>query len=151
MGWILTHSTSESAALDLMQSRSKPPVGIVFIGGSDNTIKTIATAISSRSLGPYSRTTYDIITSSELASLPQDIFEANHFVIVNLLSGLSGSSCFRHEVVRELRQRGAKTVIMIWIKGTLERDNPVACAIDEALRQNPPTVDGLDYLFTLEP
>lgn len=118
MGWILTHSTSESAALDLMQSRSKPPVGIIFIGGSDNTIKTIATAISSRSLSTRPHTTYDIITSSELASLPQGIFEVNHFVIINLLSGLSGNPRFRHEVVRELRQRGAKNVIMIWIRET---------------------------------
>lgn len=151
MGWILTHSTSESAALDLMQSRSKPPVGIIFIGGSDNTIKTIATAISSRSLSTRPHTAYDIITSSELASLPQDIFEVNYFVIINLLSGLSGNPRFRHEAVRELRQRGAKNVIMIWIRGNLKCDNPVACAIDEALRQNPPTVDGLDYLFTMEP
>lgn len=150
MSWVVQHKIPEREALDLIRSKTKTPVAIILVGGNDESIAKVAKAIG-MSLCTNLYNFYEVLEPASLIMLPQDMFRINHFAIVKILRGYSSARKFRHEVVQALRDRGASTIVMLHIKGDPEHDNANACAVNEELRQHPPTVDGIDYLFALEP
>lgn len=150
MGWTIQHKIPEHEALDFIRSKTKTPVAIILVGGNDENIEKVAKAVG-MSLCTSLYNFYEVIEPASLIMLPQNIFCIDHFAIVEILRGYSSARKFRHEVVQALRDRGAKTIVMLHIEGDPEHDNANACAVNEELHRQPPTVDGIDYLFTLEP
>lgn len=149
-GWTISHQISEAAAIDLMRAQVKKPVAVIVIGGNDEVTEKVTVALC-QSVGCGHGYVHELTGTVEVDAIRDATFQTHSFVFVNLIHGSSSAHGFRHAVVQRLRAVGAKTIIIVRAKGDPMRDNPNTNAVNEALCQNPPTLDGVDYIFTLEP
>lgn len=147
--WTTIKEVSELEAVKELRSMLKAPSAIVLLSGNDMTMELAATELG-QMLGVFPYEIHEFSGLDSLRTFPKQIFATNQYIIVSLIRGASTSHEFRHEAIRTLRNAGAKEVAVIWIKGNPERDNHTATMVNDALRRDPPTADGIEHFFTVK-
>lgn len=130
------------------------PAAAIIIGGNDETLEKVTDELTS-AVSLYK--VQEISCEADLDAIPDDLLRnftggmMYHCLFIRLIRGSSVNHSLRHKTVEKVKALGAEKVTMVWVKGDPECDNPNARAVDEALRKNPPNVDGIDCLLTWEP
>ncbi len=148
---VSTLSTSSKRIKEMAQ-----PVGIVLFG-ADCGFKSEVLDVMVDGLRGFARY---YTKAPDTATLVRAI--KNHLAVVVMLnSDESSTHGLRHELVKVMRNAGAKTVVGIYVKAkkkpipfgkamiSVARDKQVNHQID-AIEQSNPTADGLDYFIVVE-
>ena len=144
------HHISEESLLDFLRAQSERPVAVIVLGGNDQTTEQVTDKLAlSKVISPF-----EICRTHDLEGIDwisKESFARESLILVDLVRGSCVHPDLRRDVIQKLRDRGAKSVITLWVKGNSLRDNINAQAANGALREHPPTTDGADHLFILEP
>lgn len=150
MGWTITHNIPEQSALQLLSTNTKRPVAVLVIGNADPVAKSVTKSLAI-SIGTDLFTVHEVATMVDLNGLHSDLFATNHFAFMRFVGVANADHELRHLTVQRLRDAGAQTIVLVYLKSTSSNDDLISKVVEEGLRLHPPTADGLDYLFTLEP
>lgn len=147
LGWTIKHPISEKEIISLLRGGIKPPLAVLLLGGNDRNKDIIANALFQKIGGML-----QLISNREgISAITPESFQHYQTMYVSLIQGTSASHELRHLTVQQLRQSGVNTIAAIWVKGDPKRNDADSQVTDDALLRNPPNVDGIEYLFEVEP
>lgn len=124
----------------------------IFIGGNEKEIAG-ARILFAMNLTPIPYY-YRVTCEEDLSRLPEDDLQRYNAHYISLVNGTGADHRLRHQAVEKLRALGDGFIAVVWVDNPYakaERYSPKEWATINALRQNPPNVDGIDCLLTMEP
>ncbi len=141
-------------ALKTVREDLPQPVGIVLFG-ADCEFKSKVVAIMVRELGAFNSHYY--FSCPDCASL-SDVLRKYPAEVVIMDSDESGMHDLRHELVKTMRNAGAKTVVGIYAKVDKVPVRPLMSSLEKvefnkqitAIKQSNPNAEGLDYYIEVE-
>lgn len=139
--WTIAREITENSVTDLLHAGAEHPVAIILIGANDCP-KHGAIRELKRLLGDESCTSCSFSHTNEQLIAAVGVKHTS-FTMVEIPASQSADHDLRHRVVTALRESGAKTVVLLWVKASDD-------STDSPLYRTPPTPLGVDYLFTVE-
>ncbi len=152
--WEINRVSTPERILDKIKTEMAQPVGIVIIGADSDFKNEIVEQMMSKLQGFTCCFTKTPDTVAIIKAL------RHRAMAVVLDSVESGMHDLRHELVKVMRNAGAKTVVGFYVKAQMPQPLPGRGFMSrpdlkllrktiQQLEANPPTADGLDYFITI--
>ena len=141
-----SHPVLVAEITNTLKQVTKKPLAVLLIGGNDERKEQVAAEI----VGEIGGANYEVVCSASIPRLTPAIFYDRQTALIDLINGTSSSYSFRSRVIQQLRASSAETIAAVWVKSS-PHDNHNSASVNKALDDAPPTAEGIEYLFEVEP
>ena len=122
------------------------PLGILVVGTEGSFKEEIAHQLADQINAVR---LYVSRTSTHHDNAYRAAFTDGHNVLTMLTAHISAAHSERHRQVKAMYDAGAKSVIVVYVKGKFAYSHEDSYRVHRAVTSDPPTAEGVDYLITI--